>query len=374
MQVILKFFLNLLSRLADEIMIIDFKNLNLSNLLPENDFENKVKNFSEEWFSDSKMVKVQTSGSTGVPKVFEIEKEKMLHSAKMTCDFLSLKTGDKALICLPIEYISGKMMVVRSIERNLQLIVENPSLMPLENINDTIDFCAMTPLQVENSLDKIHLNKNLIIGGASVSESLKEKITQTLKHNKAQTKIYETYGMSETLSHIALKEIYPHSDEYFTAFKNVEISLDERGCLKIFAPKLNAEVLQTNDLVEIIHFDYAQCNNRKFKFLGRIDNVINSGGAKIFPEQLEALVKKEIPNEAVFLGLKDEVLGEKLVLVIENSRFKIQDLENIKYFISNIKFEKAFHKPKEIIFVDEIPRTPNGKVNRLELKKMIENR
>lgn len=355
-------------------MIIDFKNLNLSNLLPENEFENKVKKFSEEWFSDSEMVKVQTSGSTGTPKVFEIEKKKMLHSAKMTCDFLSLKTGDKALICLPIEYISGKMMVVRSIERNLQLIVENPSLKPLENVSDTIDFCAMTPLQVENSLDKIHLIKNLIIGGAAVSESLKEKITQTLKHNNAQTKIYETYGMSETLSHIALKEIYPYSDEYFTAFKNVEISLDERGCLKIFAPKLNAEVLQTNDLVEFTHFDDTQCNNRKFKFLGRIDNVINSGGAKIFPEQLEALLKKEISNELVFLGLKDEFLGEKLVLVIENSRFKIQDLENIKYYISNIKFEKAFHKPKEIIFVDEIPRTPNEKVNRLELKKMIENR
>ena len=161
LQVILKFFLNLLSRLADEIMIIDFKNLNLSNLLPENDFENKVKNFSEEWFSDSKMVKVQTSGSTGVPKVFEIEKEKMLHSAKMTCDFLSLKTGDKALICLPIEYISGKMMVVRSIERNLQLIVENPSLIIIskfeyscKRIDSTVLFRSLPAFRQTTIIEK----------------------------------------------------------------------------------------------------------------------------------------------------------------------------------------------------------------------------
>ena len=340
-------------------MVIDYNNLKINNLHPQTQFEKKVIFFSEEWFSGSETVKVQSSGSTGVPKVFEIEKRKMINSAVMTCNFLGLKEGNTALICLPVEYISGKMMVVRSIERKLKLTVADPSLKPLENINDEVDFCAMTPLQVENSLDKLYLIKNLIIGGATVSESLKSKISQTLKPSNSQTKIYETYGMSETLSHIALKQISPQAEEYFTAFENVSISTDERGCLKIFAPNVNSEILQTNDLVEIK-------NKKQFKFLGRIDNVINSGGAKIFPEQMEALVKKEIPNEVVFLGVHDESLEQKLIVIIEGEKS-----ENLIKKISEIPFEKNFHKPKEIIFIEKIPRTPNGKVNRLELTKII---
>ena len=361
LQIVFYFFLNLHHIFSGVTMVIDFNNLEINNLHSQTEFEKKIYFFLEEWFSDSEKVKVQTSGSTGVPKIFDIEKKKMLNSAKMTCDFLGLNKDNVALICLPIEYISGKMMVVRSFERKLKLIVRNPSLEPLKDLNERIDFCAMTPLQVENSLDKIYLIKNLIIGGAAVSESLKSKISQTLKISDSQTKIYETYGMSETLSHIALKEIYPTQNDYFTVFENVSISKDERGCLKISAPDLNSEILQTNDLVEII-------NGNQFKFLGRMDNVINSGGAKIFPEELEALVKKEIPNEVVFLGIKDEILGQKLIAVIEGEKSD----DSIKK-MREIQFEKSFHKPKEIIFVDEIPRTPNGKVSRLELLKMIEN-
>jgi O-succinylbenzoic acid--CoA ligase len=340
-------------------MQIDFNNLNINQLSFETEFEKKIKQFVEEWFSDSTTVKVQTSGSTGIPKIFDIEKNKMINSAEMTCDFLGLKENDTALICLPVEYISGKMMVVRSIIRKLKLIIVDPSLKPFENINDEVDFCAMTPLQVENSLDKLHLIKNLIIGGAAVSESLKLKIAQTLKFSDSQTKIYETYGMSETLSHIGLKQISPEAEDYFTVFENISISTDERGCLKIFAPNLNSEILQTNDLVEIK-------NENQFRFLGRIDHVINSGGAKIFPEQLETLVKKEIPNEVVFLGINDESLGQKLVVIIEGE--KSEDVINK---ISKISFEKNFYKPKDVIFVEKIPRTPNGKVNRLELTKTI---
>ncbi|MCX8526082.1 AMP-binding protein [Chryseobacterium formosus] len=340
-------------------MLINFNNLEINNLDPKTEFEKKVFFLVEGWLSDSKKVKVQTSGSTGIPKVFEIEKEKMLNSAEMTCNFLELKNNNTALLCLPIEYISGKMMVVRSFERKLKLFISEPSLKPLENLNQEIDFCAMTPLQVENSLDKIHFIKKLIVGGASVSESLKKKITQTLLLSHSPTKIYETYGMSETLSHIALKEVYPSSDDYFTVFENIDICVDKRGCLKIYAPKLNSEVLKTNDLVEIT-------NGNQFKYLGRIDNVINSGGAKIFPEQLEALVKKEIPNEVVFLGMKDESLGQKLILVVEG-----EESEAINQKLSSINYQQKFHKPKEIIFVEKIPRTPNGKINRLELKSIF---
>lgn len=343
-------------------MLLNFNNLEINNLQPQTEFEKKVFFFLEEWLSDSETVKVQTSGSTGTPKIFEIEKNKMLNSAKMTCDFLRLNENYTALICLPVEYISGKMMVVRAFERKLNLIIAEPSLKPLENLDIKIDFCAMTPLQVENSLDKLHLIKNLIIGGAAVSESLKVKIAQTLQHSNTSTQIYETYGMSETLSHIALKEIYPNSDDYFTVFENVSISLDKRGCLKIYAPNLNNEILHTNDLVEIF-------SQNQFKYLGRIDNVINSGGAKIFPEELEALVKKEIPNEVVFLGLKDESLGQKLIAVIEGI-----ESESVNQRLSAINYQLKFYKPKQIIFVDKIPRTPNGKVNRIELRQMIERK
>jgi o-succinylbenzoate---CoA ligase len=341
-------------------MVVDFNNLNINNLHFQTEFEKKIRIFLEEWFSDSETVKVQTSGSTGTPKVFDIEKNKMINSAVMTCDFLGLKERDTALICLPVEYISGKMMVVRSIERKLKLVIADPTVKPLEKLESEIDFCAMTPLQVENSLDKLYLIKNLIIGGAAVSESLKKLITDC--QLPESNSIFETYGMSETLSHIGLKQIAPRQEEYFTVFENVTISTDSRGCLKIFAPNINDDILQTNDLVEIK-------NEKQFKFLGRIDNVINSGGAKIFPEQLEALVKKGIPNEVVFLGIKDESLGQKLILIIEGEESK--DLVNK---ISTIPFEKNFHKPKEIIFIKKIPRTPNGKVNRIELTEIINNK
>ena len=342
-------------------MKINFKELDINDLKPQTGFEVKVVVFIKQWFSHSETVGVQTSGSTGTPKIFEVDKEKMRSSAKMTTDFLGLKEGDTALLCLPVEYISGKMMIVRSIKRHLNLIVNDPSLKPLENLTDSVDFCAMTPLQVEHSLDKIHRVKNLIIGGAAVSESLKEKIYTVLRSSEYQTKIFETYGMSETLSHIALKEIYPKAEDFFSTFEGVEITLDERGCLVIFSPKLNSEKLVTNDLVEL-------SNERQFRYLGRADNVINSGGSKIFPEQLESVAKKTISNELVFLGIKDESLGQKLMLVIEGA-----ESDEIKKHISEISFEKSFHKPKGIIFVDEIPRTPNGKVNRPELLKMIQN-
>ncbi|UKB80384.1 AMP-binding protein [Chryseobacterium sp. MEBOG07] len=338
-------------------MLIDFNNLNINNLSFNTEFEKKVKIFLEEWFSEKTGVNVQTSGSTGIPKIFEIEKKKMINSAVMTCNFLGLEEGNTALLCLPVEYISGKMMIVRSVERILKLRIAEPSLKPVENLEEEIDFCAMTPLQVENSLEKLHLIKNLIIGGAAVSESLKNKILQ--KNLSTSNRIFETYGMSETLSHIALKQLVPQQEDYFTAFENVSISLDDRGCLKIFAPNVNVEELQTNDLVDVR-------NEKQFKFLGRIDNVINSGGAKIFPETLEVLVKKELPNEAVFIGLPDESLGQKLILVIEGGKS-----DEVIRKISEIPFEKNFHKPKEIIFINEIPRTPNGKVNRIELYKNI---
>lgn len=337
------------------------KVLKIKSISNKSFFKEKVLSFVEEWYSTSNIVKVQTSGSTGIPKILDIEKEKMIHSAKMTCDFFGFNKNHSALLCLPLEYISGKMMVVRALERDMQLYIGEPSITPLQNLNFPIDFCAMTPLQVEHSLDKLHLIKNLIIGGAMVSESLKKKIHESLqsKNTDYKIQILETYGMSETLSHIALKEIFPNAEPYFQVLNNIEISQDERGCLCVFASKLNNETLKTNDLVEIK-------NEKEFRFLGRADNIINSGGAKIFPEELESFIKNHIENETVFIGIPDEILGEKLVLIIEG-----KEEHTIKNTIYHLKFEKSFHRPKEIFFVEKIPRTPNGKVDRLTLKKQF---
>lgn len=349
-------------------MLIDFaQNINLKSLSPQTEFEEKVISFLQEWYSASPKVSVQTSGSTGIPKIFEIEKSRMLNSAKMTCDFLDLKEGNTALLCLPVEYISGKMMIVRALERKLKLLITSPSSKPAESQTAEIDFCAMSPLQVENSLDKLHFIKNLIIGGAQVSESLKNKIYTQLSSDiqHPTSRIYETYGMSETLSHIGLKKIYPVEEDYFSVFDGIEISLDERACLVISAPALNPEILQTNDLVEVK-------NQQEFRFLGRIDHVINSGGLKIHPEKLERLLKTHLPNEAVFLGIDDEKLGQKLVLVIEGeentamkSRLDAALKETEKRFSKN-------HLPKNILYIPNLPRIPNGKINRKELLNLAE--
>lgn len=252
-------------------------------------------------------------------------------------------------------------MVVRAIERGMKLTVVQPSSRPLENLNENIHFCASTPLQVQYSWDKIHFIENLIIGGAAVSEHIKRQFREL---GLTDHKVFETYGMSETLSHIALKQIAPHPEEYFTVLDDVEISLDDRNCLKIFAPQLNAGRLQTNDIVELK-------NDKQFRFIGRYDHVINSGGVKIFAEELEDWLKAylsplDFANELVFLGKPDEILGEKLVLVIEGTNH-----DNLNSKISNLKFSSKFHLPKEVVFLDQFPRSANGKVLRKEILKLI---
>lgn len=340
-------------------MKIDFGHLNFKDIQPSNSTDQEVLRFIASWFSEDETIAVQTSGSTGTAKRIHILKEKMRFSARRTCDFLYLKPGDKALLCLPIQYISGMMMVARAAERNLILSTVQPSSKPLQEVSENFDFCAMTPLQAENSLYKLHLIKNIIIGGAAVSHLLKQKICDQLYSKNSKSKIFETYGMTETLSHIALKQIYPSQDEYFTVFDEVSIDVDSRGCLKIFVPGIAPHWLQTNDIV--------QCkNDKQFKFLGRTDHVINSGGAKIHPEEIEESIKQHIDRELVVLGVKDELLGQKIALVIEGN-----EDAGIRSAVEKISFQKKFHRPKEIFFIPALPRTPNGKISRIETKNIL---
>lgn len=318
-----------------------------------------MKDFLTQFLNEDSHIKVQTSGSTGEPKLLEVQKSKMRHSALKTCQFLGLKKGDTALLCLPLQYISGQMMVVRAMVADLNLKLTQPSLYPLKEFHQTFDFCAMTPLQVENSLDQLHLIKKLIIGGAAISIGLKNKMFEALKSKTADTIIYETYGMSETLSHIALKQIYPISEDFFTAFDGVNLSTDARNCLVIDAPEWCENPLITNDWVEM-------GLENQFRVLGRLDFVINSGGVKIHPELLENQLKFNLNKELIFCGMPDEYLGEKLVLVIESDENEID-----KELIKSQDWENKIHQPKKVYFLKELARTPNGKLDRKAIVEQL---
>ena len=253
-----------------------------------------LEDFLSEWNNGSDRVLVHTSGSTGKPKPMRVEKKRMLNSARITCDFLGLKPGDSALLCMSLDYIAGKMVVVRSIERHLHLISVSPSGHPLKNIdlkdvngkgvNGEITFAAMVPMQVYNTLqvpeerERLTHIRHLIIGGGAIDASL-EKELQSLPGDIA---IWSTYGMTETLSHIALRRINgDESSEWYQPFDSVHISQTEEGCLVIDAPLVCAETLVTNDIVEIEPYIYNKVEKLRFRIKGRKDNVICSGGIKI---------------------------------------------------------------------------------------------
>ena len=167
-----------------------------------------VKEFLVEWGNDKPTVLVHTSGSTGTPKPLYVEKRRMLNSARITCDFLNLQPQDTALLCMPLDYIAGKMMVVRSLERRLRLLTVIPSGHPLsetslsgfDNPECEIDFAAMVPLQVYNSLrapaecERLKRIKHLIIGGGAVDEALAAALRSFPNAD------WSTYGMTETLA------------------------------------------------------------------------------------------------------------------------------------------------------------------------------
>jgi len=293
-----------------------------------------------QWFDENKYVILLTSGTTGNPKEIKLSKKAMVHSAKATATFFGLKKGDKALLCLPTRYIAGKMMFIRALVLGLDLDYVVPSASPLDNNTTVYDFVAMVPLQVQNSLSKLNNIRKLIVGGAKLSPAVKELLLDK------KCEIYETYGMTETITHIAAKRI---EDDFFTPLPHAKVSVDERNCLVIHAPSVNKEAIITNDLVELKDDD-------TFRWLGRIDNVINSGGVKLFPEQIEEKLAHYISNRFFVIGKDDEVLGNKLVLVIESEPYELTEETFLELH--------AYEKPKEIQFVTSFKETPTGKILR----------
>ncbi|WP_340074072.1 AMP-binding protein [Leptobacterium sp. I13] len=316
--------------------------------------ERSVGDFLIDWLNDKDYVTVCTSGSTGTPKIIKLQKQHMVNSAIATGDFFGVSVGDSALHCLPATFIAGKMMLVRALILGLSIDLVPPSGYPLADNGKEYDFCAMIPFQLENSIDRLNQIKTLIVGGAPVSNELGKKL------QGKRTTVYETYGMTETVTHIAAKKLNNFSLEetiktaYFKALPNVSISSDDRNCLVINAPEVSEETIITNDIVSI-HSDDT------FEWLGRYDNIINSGGVKLIPEQIEAKLKKIISQRFFVTGYPDEKLGQKLVLLIEDDEAVEQSIwEKIKTFKELNKFEI----PKKIVFIDNFKETENGKIIR----------
>ena len=344
-----------------------------------------LEDFFSEWNNDSDTVLVHTSGSTGKPKPMMVEKKRMLNSARITCDFLGLKPGDSALLCMSLDYIAGKMVVVRSIERHLHLISVSPSGHPLKDINlkdangkyvnGEITFAAMVPMQVYNTLqvpeerERLTHVRHLIIGGGAIDASL-EKELRSLPGNIA---IWSTYGMTETLSHIALRRINgAEASEWYQSFDSVKISQTDEGCLVIDAPLVCAETLLTNDIVEIEPYIYNKVEKTRFRIKGRKDNVICSGGIKIQIEEVEEFLKPHLEKPFMLAKKKDEKFGEIAVLLTEDEDLKkveatIRRLLSGKSDDSNKSSESKSHKywiPREFRYVEHLPLTETGKPKR----------
>lgn len=312
------------------------------------DYEKHIGNFLLEWLDDDLYIEVETSGTTGVPKLIRLQKQAMIHSAIATGDFFDLNPGDTALLCLSAKYIAGKMMLVRAMILGLELDITTVDSNPLAFKDKKYDFAAMVPLQVENSLDKIKNIKKVIIGGAPVSKTLIEKL------KKKKINAFETYGMTETITHVAVKKI---GTDTFKTLPQISLSKDKRDCLVIHAPKILKEDVITNDVVDLL-------SEHEFQWLGRIDSVVNSGGVKLFPEQIENKLQDFISDRFFIASEVDEKLGQKLILVIESKEKEIaNDIFN--------HLEK-FEKPKSIYFVPKFVDTKTGKLNRKQtLEKII---
>lgn len=315
--------------------------------------------FLEEWNSDCPYVEVKTSGSTGAPKVMQVEKQRMLASARITCDFLGLKPGDTALLCMSLDYIAGKMMVVRAMERGLKLEVVKPSGHPLGRTNVVPVFAAMVPMQVYNSLqvpgesERLKMIKHLIIGGGAIDEVLAEELKTFPNH------VWSTYGMTETLSHIALRRLNgPEATEWYTPFPTVKVSLNDEGCLVIDAPEVCKEQLVTNDIAVIQE-------TGDFRILGRKDNVICSGGIKIQAEEVERLLREHLREPYLISKRPDEKFGEVVVLLTEG------DTEAARMVCERVL--DKYQRPKAYIHVREIPLTETGKPARRQAEYLAKS-
>ncbi|HEX6224700.1 MAG TPA: AMP-binding protein [Chryseolinea sp.] len=336
---------------------------------PLSAFEASTYLFIKKWFASSGDFIQKTSGSTGPAKEISITRDQMSASAELTAKALGLKAGENSLLCLDPEFIAGKMMLVRTFIVGMKLIAVDPSSNPLNVVplSVPVDFMAVVPLQLNAILDsessgRINSIRNILVGGAALDESIQRKLA------KLENPVYATYGMTETISHVALQPVNgPFASEYFTVLPGIKIDIDDRGCLEIYVPFLPEKII-TNDLVEM-------ASAEQFKWLGRVDNVINTGGKKVVPEKLEGQIRQmfdqqDIKNRFLISSRRDPLLGDRVILLIEG------ELRTISTQILKSSLQKILmtHEvPKEIYTNTRFVMTKNGKVNRAETARQIGN-
>ena len=306
-------------------------------------------NFLTSWFDENDFILVKTSGSTGTPKEIKLKKIDLISSSKLTADYFNLKPGDKVINCLPVEYIAGKMMLVRSLVLGLDLYLFPVNSSPIKQIQKNYDLIAFTPMQLENSILFIDRIKNVLVGGSAVNENLKQKILNI------NTNVYETYGMTETITHIAVRNLTKGENE-FTTLPGIEIGKRD-NCLFIKPNHLSIEMVQTNDIVQFT-------NKNKFLLIGRRDFIINSGGVKLNPETIEKKLAKYISADFVISSIDNSKFGEVVALVFKKN---IPDNYN-KAFTHLSKYEI----PKEVLVIENFPDN-NGKINRVKIRSIINN-
>jgi len=314
----------------------------------------ELEEFLNDWHSDNPRMLVHTSGSTGEPKPLWVEKRRMEASARITCRFLGLQRGDTALLCLPMDYIAGKMMAVRAEVWGLRLVCVKPNGRPLQELESPPDFAAMVPLQVYNSLQTaderatLRAIKHLIIGGGAIDDALVKEL------RTFPNAVYSTYGMTETLSHIALRRLSGDDvSEWYTPFEGVSVSLTADGCLAIDAPAVCPTPLTTNDLAEL--------HDGRFRIVGRKDNTVCSGGIKIQIEKAEQLLMPHLDVPFALTKRPDQRLGEALILVAEpTDEVRLRDICR--------QALPRLWQPQAIVFVEKIPLTTSGKRARKQLE------
>lgn len=351
---------------SNELLVLNFSSPTIKETIESHlneaifaDLFSSVFTFSLDWLNGKTDFEFQTSGSTGVPKVLKVSKDQIISSVESTGLFFDLQKGDKVFLCLNTNYTGGKMMLARAIHLQLEVHIVSPANLNFE-LNDSYKLAAFVPNQLYSIFESEHCQKylsnfeNILIGGAAVNNSLLEKIKRV-----SGSKVYETFGMTETLSHIALKLLNTeNSSNHFEILPKIEIKADEFDCLIVKSKVTNNEWIQTKDIIKLL-------DSQHFEWKGRLDNVINSGGIKIFPEEVESLIAPILSfhnfnNDFFLTSIEDEKLGEKLVMVMEGEEFETENLlQTLKQSLPK------FHAPLVVIFKSQFERTLSGKIIRI---------
>jgi len=328
------------------------------------DFERSTLNFITEWLTGEKEFSIKTSGTSGNPKTLSFSRKQLISSAQRTLDTFGLRSNDKILVCLNSSYVAGKMMLVRGMVGNLQMDIIDPTSNPLEKYNlGSVDFIALVPNQLKKILDssssKLVQIKTILVGGAHIHPELQEKC-QSLP-----SRVFHSYATTETLTHQALRSLNgSDTSEIYSAIQQVSFSTDDRSCLVINDKLLDIENLVTNDVVELM-------SSTSFRWKGRYDNVINSGGIKIQVEETEQLIAQLLEKQEIFepfciVAKEDEVLSQKMVLIIQENKSDLVGIDLLNMLRAELP---KYHDPKDIIFVPQIFYTKSGKLDRLKNKQ-----